>query len=270
MRRVNSNPLPADGSSVAASAKAGLTAEASATAAPSAGGSAIRSSVQYRSEEQLQLLERRAEHVLHDHETRVRPDDDPLRREGAVARVGRGLVKQGDGGHELSNETERGVDVERKQDLLGIRQHAGQANAGHVVGHDRPASMRLAALDVAHVRETGRAKLCEAGDAFAKQELEGRDGCQVLVQREDFERSVRAVPKMADTESVPERRLQRLNTFPGSMHTDMRGHSLCQRRSLRNCAPTTKTDAGDISGLCRRLRIPSIGGSYDRVAVIGL
>ena len=70
---------------------------------------------------ELELLDRRAEHVLDDHQPRVRRDDQPLRRDQAVSDLARVLVHQRDGGNQLPDQAERGIDVELQVPLVGDR-----------------------------------------------------------------------------------------------------------------------------------------------------
>ena len=78
----------------------------------------------------MQLIERGAEHVLDDDETRLRRDDETLGPDRAVAQVRRLLMKHRQRVHELTNETERRVGLDRQQPRLGERENLGEPHAG--------------------------------------------------------------------------------------------------------------------------------------------
>ena len=86
---------------------------------------------------ELQLLDRGAEHVLDDHQPRVRRHDEPLRRDQTVRDVARVLVQHGDRRHQLPDQAERGVDVELQVALVRDAQDVGEPRAFDVIGHDR-------------------------------------------------------------------------------------------------------------------------------------
>ena len=86
---------------------------------------------------ELQLLDRRSEHVLDDHQPRVRRDDEALGRDQSVRGVARVLVQQRDGGHQLTNQAERGVGVQLQAALVRDAQHVREPRALDVIGDDR-------------------------------------------------------------------------------------------------------------------------------------
>ena len=64
------------------------------------------------------LFDRRAEHVLDDHEARMRRHDDALGTDGAVAHVRSLVVQNRNGVNELAQQTERGVHLDGQQVTL--------------------------------------------------------------------------------------------------------------------------------------------------------
>ena len=84
----------------------------------------------------MELLERGTEHVVGHDQPAARHDDDVLRRDGAVCEARHLLVKQGHRWHELTDQTERGVDLEGEQLLLRDGKKLGQPNPWNAVGDD--------------------------------------------------------------------------------------------------------------------------------------
>ena len=70
---------------------------------------------------ELQLLHRRSEHVLDDDEAGARRDDQPLGRDEAVRDVACILVQQRDRGHELAQQAQRRVEIERQPRACATR-----------------------------------------------------------------------------------------------------------------------------------------------------
>ena len=122
---------------------------------------------------ELQLLDRGAEHVLDDHEPRVRGDDQPLGRDQAVRDVARVLVQHGDRRHELADQAQRGVDVELQLLLLRDAQDVGEPRAFEMIRHDRQRGRRRhRAIDAAHARVVGVAEIRQPRGALAQREFE--------------------------------------------------------------------------------------------------
>ena len=124
---------------------------------------------------ELQLLDRGREHVLDDHQARVRRHHEPLGCDQAVRDLARVLVQERNRRDQLTNEAERGVDVELQVPLVRDAQDVGQPGAFDVVRHDRePGAGHLHAVDAPHARVVGMAEVGQAGGALAQRELERR------------------------------------------------------------------------------------------------
>ena len=137
---------------------------------------------------ELELLDRRAEHVLDDHQTRVRRHDQPLRRDQAVRDLARVLVHQRDRGHELTDQAERRVDVELQVALVGRTEDVRQPCAFDVIGDDREAGRgNLHAIDAANPRIVRVAEVREPRCALAQREFERRHGGQARPDPQDLQ-----------------------------------------------------------------------------------
>ena len=124
---------------------------------------------------ELQLLDRGRQHVLDDHQARVRRHHQPLGRNQAVRDLARVLVQQRDRRNELSNQAERGVDVELQIPLVGHAQDIGKPRAFDVIRHDRePGAGHLHAIDAPHARVVGVTEVGQARRTLAQRELERR------------------------------------------------------------------------------------------------
>ena len=165
---------------------------------------------------ELQLLDRRGDDVLDDHQPRVRRHDQPLGRDQAVRDVARVLVQQRDGRHQLANQAERGVDVELQAALLRDAQDVGEPRALDVIGDDRePRRRHLHAIDAAHARVIGMAEVRQPRGALAQRELERRHRRQRRPDAKDLQQLAgRAVGRDdAVADAVAEQR--RLRTVVG-------------------------------------------------------
>ena len=91
----------------------------------------------------VQLIERGAEHVLDDDETRLRRDDETLGPDRAVAQVRRLLMQHRQRVHELTNEAERGVGLDRQQPRFGERENLGEPHTRRHGRRPRPAWCRV-------------------------------------------------------------------------------------------------------------------------------
>ena len=119
----------------------------------------------------------------------MRRDHDALGSERAVRDVARVLVEHRHGGHELADEKQRGVDVERQVVALGDRQNLRQPGARRVLVHDRETIGAVGhPIDAAHSSVIRMAEVREASDAFAERELERGDTGQLGAKAEHFER----------------------------------------------------------------------------------
>ena len=107
---------------------------------PATRGSAMRSSRPVAFAREKQLLERGSEHVLDDHQSTVRRDDQTLGTQRAVRRIAGGLVQNRDGGNELTNQTERDVEVNRQPLFMrGVEQApTGECPAWRRTGSSAP------------------------------------------------------------------------------------------------------------------------------------
>ncbi len=124
---------------------------------------------------ELQLLDGRRHHVFDDHQARVRRHHEPFWRNETVRDVARVLVQERDGRHELTNQAERGVDVELQVPLLRHAQDVGQPRALDVIRDDRqPGPRDLHAVDASYASVVGVPEVRQARGAFAQRELERR------------------------------------------------------------------------------------------------
>ncbi len=124
---------------------------------------------------ELQLLDGCRQHVLDDHEARVRRHDQPLRSDETVRDLARVLMQQRDRRHELANQAECRVDVELEVALVRHPQHVGQSRTFNVIRHDRePGAGHLDTIDTSHTRVVGMSEVRQPGSAFAQREFERR------------------------------------------------------------------------------------------------
>ncbi|PYR33672.1 MAG: hypothetical protein DMF93_24805 [Acidobacteria bacterium] len=205
---------------------------------------------------ELQLAERGAEHVLDHHDARGRRDDDPLGRDRAVRDVARLFVQHRHRGHDLPQQAERRVDVERHGRMLGEREHLGEAHAGGDVGDEDERRRRiLEPFDAADVRVAAVPERAQMADALAQRELEGGDRRQLAAQAQELDRLVphwigRPPPHAKTVREGLWR--WRANVCRGWFHT---------RRGCGNCAV-----AGRLRRLrkfaVRALRITQCGGGF--------
>ena len=150
---------------------------------------------------ETQLLERGAEHVLGDDDARVAGDEDALRRQRAVAGAPL-LVQRGDGGGDLPDDAERGIDLDGNQALVGDGQHLRQADALDVVRGQRQAQRRPGHVhDAAGARERVVVEAREPGQALAQRGFERRVRRELAVEKQDAER---LVPRADDAPALAE------------------------------------------------------------------
>ncbi len=162
-----------------------------------------------------QLLERGAEHVFRDHDPGVGRDDDAFGPNRAVRQIAAALMQHGDGGNELADEVQRGVDVYRDRPLRRRRQQIRQPDAARGLGRDRQRGGGIAQpLDAFYPGEVGVAKIREPAGTFAQRKLERRNRRQFAAQTQEFERV--ADRRIADStpfaETVVEDDRRRLGT----------------------------------------------------------
>ena len=127
-------------------------------------------------------------------DVRGRCDDDAFRGDGAVADIGGVLVKHRHCRHELPQQAQRSVDVERDVFALGKRQNLRKADA---VGRVRDQRQRgpgiLQSFDAPHVPIAGVAERRQAADAFAQCELKRGHRRELAAQAQHFDRFMRAI-----------------------------------------------------------------------------
>ena len=141
---------------------------------------------------ELQLFDRGREHVLHDHQSRVRRHHEPLGRNQAVRDFAGVLVQQRDGRNELTNQAERGVDVELEVPLVGHAQNVREPRAFDVIRHDRqPGAGHLHAVDAPHARIVGVPEVGQPRRALAQRELERRHRGQCRSDAENLQQFAR-------------------------------------------------------------------------------
>jgi hypothetical protein len=137
---------------------------------------------------ELQLLDRRGDHVLDDHQARVRGDDQPLGRNQAMRHVARVLVQQRDGRDQLTNQAQCRVDVELQPALVRYAQDVGETRALDVVGDDRKSGRRdLDAVDAPHASVVRMPEVRQSRAAFAQRELERRHGGERRADAKDLQ-----------------------------------------------------------------------------------
>ena len=126
--------------------------------------------------------------MLDDHQTGVRRDNQAFRRDQPVSDVPRVLVQEGDGWHQLTYQTQGGVDVELNPRLVRDTQDIRQARAFDMVGNDRQTGGgQLDAVHAADTRVVGVAEIGQARRAFAQRKFEGRHGGERRTNPQDLQ-----------------------------------------------------------------------------------
>ncbi len=122
--------------------------------------------------------------MLDDDDAPFGSDDDALRRNRAVADIGHGLVEDGHGRHELTQDTDGGVEFDREQVALVCFEHLREPGAAHAIGHDREAAAKADAADGGARRvPEGRQRV----HPLAQGELERRHVGELFFQLEDLD-----------------------------------------------------------------------------------
>ena len=138
------------------------------------------------------LLQRGAHHILDDQKAPVRGDDQPLRSDRGVRKsldVPGVLVQCGDGGHQLADQAERGVDVQVDPAVGRLDEEIRKARAGDGVRDDCKRGMPIGQpLDGAHAHERRVAERGQPAHALAQRELERRDRRELVAHAEHLER----------------------------------------------------------------------------------
>jgi hypothetical protein len=121
------------------------------------------------------------------------------------------VVQRGHRGYKLSDQTERRVDFNRQQLLLGNGQHCGEPCARHAIRNDdKPRAILAKALYASNPREAGVLEADQRVDAITERRLERWDGSEVFCKLEHFERlAARTYCVVALAESVLEHRSPR-------------------------------------------------------------
>ena len=105
-------------------------------------------------------------------EMRLRRDHETLGTDGSMGDLPRVLVHQGQSRHELPDQTQRSIDVERDPFPLGQRENLREPYTRRVLGHERKGRTGVAqALHAADTSVTGVAKAREPADALAQREF---------------------------------------------------------------------------------------------------
>ena len=154
--------------------------------------------------------------MLRDHESRVRGDDQTFRGNGAVGDITGILVEQRDRRHQLPNQAQCRVQVERQPPLRRDPQDLRQPRSLGMIRHDgEPAGLTI---DAAHARVIGVPEVGQARRALPQGELERRDREQLRPQAENLQQVPRGAVDRdhASTETVGEKR--RLGTLHGGGH----------------------------------------------------
>src|SRR5262249_12769618 len=135
------------------------------------------------------LLQRGAEHVLDGDQLAVGRDDEALRTDRAVRHLARALVKGGDGGDQLPDETQRRGDVEAEAALLRVEQQLRKADAVHPIRDDRERGIAIAqSFNGAGASELFVAEDREAAHPLAERELERRNGGELALEAQLLQR----------------------------------------------------------------------------------
>ena len=122
---------------------------------------------------ELHLLDGGAEHVLDEDQSRVRRDDEALGRDQTVRDVACIFVQQRDGRHQLPDQAERGVGVERQLSFARDPEQVRQPRALDVIRDDRQ-RVGVAAVDAADARVVAVPEVRQPRDPLAQRELERR------------------------------------------------------------------------------------------------
>ena len=93
--------------------------------------------------------------------------------------------------HELTDEAERGVGLDRQQPRFGERENLREPHAWHMLGDhgQRPAGL-ADALNAAHAAVVFGLERRQPADTIAQREFERRDRGEFLAQRQELERLV--------------------------------------------------------------------------------
>ena len=123
-----------------------------------------------------------AEHVLDEHDARVGRHQDAFRGQRAVADVARVLVKHRDGGDNLSQQAQRGVDVQ--VEIEGVRdlENSRQPRALDRVADQRERGAVVEPIYTADARIVGVTEVGKSTDPFAEGEIKARRGDQRVLQ----------------------------------------------------------------------------------------
>ena len=163
----------------------------------------------------LQLLERRSEHILGNHEPAFGRHDETLRRERAVCHLRSHTVKHPHGSQKLPDHIERAVEIDSNPPLLGEIQDVGQTHSGHPFRRDGQAGGWIAqALRTPNAAEGLATKTLERGRPFAQGELEAGCSGQRGSQAKDLDELANGVVER--THPHPEPVLERACSYPES------------------------------------------------------
>ena len=104
---------------------------------------------------------------------------------GGFTRV---LVQQCHGGDELSNQAQRGIDVERQAVFFGVNQDVRQADARRRIADDRERGITGAeTFDAAHAPVARVTELGEVAHPLAQREFERRNTRELAAQAQHFQ-----------------------------------------------------------------------------------
>ena len=99
------------------------------------------------------------------------------------------LVQRGDGGYQLADQAERGIDVQIDAAIGRLDEEIRKARAGDGVGDNCKRGMPIGQpLDGAHAHERRVAERGQPAHALAQRELEGRDRRELVAYAEHLER----------------------------------------------------------------------------------
>ncbi len=133
------------------------------------------------------MLERGAQDVLGDDQAVIRSHDEPLGCDGAVGGIAGGLVEDGHGRHQLTDQAKGGVDRQNQAPVMGLGQQFREPDAGRRVRCNRQRLVRVSRpVDAPDAGVIAVAERCEAVDALPQSKLERRHDRKVAAEAESL------------------------------------------------------------------------------------
>ncbi len=135
----------------------------------------------------LQGLERRAEHMLDNHQPAFGCHDDPIRSQGAMRDAFVLLVEGGQRGRELPDQ------LDGKRRAAGLVQQIREPAPGRLVGHQGERRAGLQPFDRANAPDRRMTEAVELLNAFAQCGFERRSAAELSLESQELERGRGAV-----------------------------------------------------------------------------